>query len=146
VKTRLSAFVLLVLTACTTEAQKRDIDKAKLERIVELDQAASNAMKEADDLAIKGNPQGALERLDARAKPSIGDAIRNAENAEMGTPWGKTKRDELLGVIRERSKEMPGYEEAVKSGDAAKLLSAMEAQAGIERRALAAVAGIKDGR
>ena len=45
-------------------------------------------------------------------------------------------------MLRDRKNELPRYTEAVKSNDAEKLLSAIEAQAAIERRALAAVEGI----
>ena len=41
---------------------------------------------------------------------------------------------------------MPKYEEAVKDGDPEKMLAAIEAQAAIERRALATVAAVKEGR
>jgi hypothetical protein len=58
----------------------------------------------------------------------------------VSTPWGKQKRDALAGVLRDRKNAMPGYEEAVKSGDLDKMLGAMQAQAEIEKRALGTVA------
>ena len=41
---------------------------------------------------------------------------------------------------------MPRYEEAVRGGDPEKMLASIEAQAAIERRALATVAAVKAGR
>ena len=57
----------------------------------------------------------------------------------MKSAWGKAKRDELVGILRDRKAEMPKYEEAVRTGDAEKMLTAIQAQAAIERRALATV-------
>jgi hypothetical protein len=41
---------------------------------------------------------------------------------------------------------MPKYDDAVKTGDPEKMLTAVQAQAAIERRALATVGAIQDGR
>jgi hypothetical protein len=143
---------LASLTACSRqaapvdEAALRKEDRAALERVILLDVRASQAMKSADEAAIKGDAGAATDAVDKRALPALDEAIRTAEGAQMKTPWGVERRDGLLAVLRARKAEMPRYEEAVKSGDPEKMLGAVEAQAAIERRALGAVAAVQDER
>jgi hypothetical protein len=106
------------------------------------DVRASKAMHTADDAAAKGDATKALALIESDVKPAIEDGLRLADSAPVKTEWGKAKRDAIATVLRDRKNELPRYTEAVKSNDAEKMLSAMEAQAAIERRALAAVAGI----
>jgi hypothetical protein len=99
-------------------------------------------MHAADDAVAKGDGTRALSLIDGEARPAIEAGLRLADGATITTEWGKGKRDAIANVLRDRKNELPRYTEAVKSNDAEKLLSAIEAQAAIERRALAAVAGI----
>jgi hypothetical protein len=99
-------------------------------------------MHAADDAVAKGDATTALALIDSDAKPAIEEGLRVAGSANMKTEWGKTKRDQIQKVLVDRKNELPRYTDAVKSSDTEKLLSAIEAQAAIERRALAAVAGI----
>ena len=64
-------------------------------------------------------------------------AFANGESAAVSA--------ELVAILRDRKSEMPKYEEAVKTGDPEKMLAAIQAQAAIERRALATVAAVQDG-
>lgn len=128
------------------EATLRAEDRRELGHIVSLDVRASRVMRDADDAAHAGDAGAAVELLASRARPAIDDAIRAAEAAALKTPWGKAKRDELLALLRARSDAMPKYEEAVKSGDPEKMLDSVQAQAAIERRALATVAAVEEGR
>ena len=99
-------------------------------------------MHSADDAVAKGDAAKALALIESDAKPAIEEGLRLADSAKLETAWGKTRRDGIANVLRDRKNELPRYTEAVKSNDAEKLLSAIEAQAAIERRALVAVAGI----
>jgi hypothetical protein len=99
-------------------------------------------MHAADDAVAKGDASKALALIESDAKPAIDEGLRLAGGATMKTDWGKTKREQIEKVLVDRKNELPRYTEAVKSNDAEKLLSAIEAQAAIERRALTAVAGI----
>lgn len=99
-------------------------------------------MHAADDAVAKGDASRALVLIDTEAKPAIEQGLRLADTTTVQTEWGKAKRDQIQKVLVDRKNELPRYTEAVKSNDAEKLLSAIEAQAAIERRALAAVAGI----
>jgi hypothetical protein len=99
-------------------------------------------MHAADDAVAKGDATKALALIDSDAKPAIEEGLRLADSATIKTDWGKGKRDQIQKILVDRKNELPRYTEAVKSNEAEKLLSAIEAQAAIERRALAAVAGI----
>lgn len=99
-------------------------------------------MHAADDAVAKGDGAKALALIESDAKPAIEEGLKRADAATLKTEWAKGKRDAIAGVLRDRKNELPRYVEAVKSNDAEKLLSAIEAQAAIERRALVAVAGI----
>jgi hypothetical protein len=140
----------LMVAACSRstpdEATLRADDKRELERVVALDVRASQAMRDADEATQKGDAGAAAVAVKSRAAPAIDEAIRAAESASLKTEWGRMKRDELLGIFRDRKAELPKYEEAVQSNDPEKMLTAIQAQAGIERRALATVAAVQEGR
>ncbi len=141
----------LLGVACTKgappdETTLRAEDKAALEGIVALDVRASQAMREADTATGKGEADAAADAVTARARPAVDEALRVAESTTVKSEWGRTKRDELLAILRERKAEMPRYEDAVRGGDPEKMLASIEAQAAIERRALATVAAVKAGR
>ena len=142
---------ILALWACAKpappdETTLRAEDRAALEPVVALDVRASQAMREADSATGKGEADAAVDALTARARPAVEQALRAAENATVNSGWGRGKRDELLAILRDRKAEIPKYEEAVRGGDPEKLLASIEAQAAIERRALATVAAVKAGR
>lgn len=99
-------------------------------------------MHAADDAVAKNDGAKALALIESDAKPAIEEGLRLADATAMKTEWGKAKREEVRKVLVDRKNELPRYTEAVKSNDAEKLLSAIEAQAAIERRALVAVEGI----
>ena len=148
----LAVALLGALGACSKatpppdEATLRAEDKRALEQVVALDVRTSQAMREADTATGKGDAGAAADIVSGRAKPAVDEALRAAEATTLRTDWGRSKRDELLGIFRARKAEMPRYEEAVKGGDPEKMLAAIEAQAAIERRALATVAAVNEGR
>jgi hypothetical protein len=132
-----------LLVACTKgEPELRADDRPELKKIVEQDVRASKAMHAADDAASKGDAKAALEAVETQARPAIDEGLRLADAAALKTAWARARRDAIAAVLRERKNELPRYTEAVTSGDPEKLLSAIEAQASIERRALAAVEGV----
>ena len=128
------------------EATLRAEDKRELERVVAIDVRASQAMRDADDATRVGDAGAASLAVTARATPAVDEALRTARTAVMKSAWGKTKRDELVGILVDRKAEMPKYDDAVKTGDPEKVLAAIQAQASIERRALTTVAAVQEGR
>lgn len=143
----LLSFAFALLEGCTkSEAELRQEDRPKIELIIEQDVRASKAMAEADDAARKGNIPGAIEALDQRAKPAIEAGLERAQRTETKTEWGRSKKETLGKILSDRKAEIGPYAEAIKSSDPQKLLDSMEAQAKIERRALAATVDIREGR
>ncbi len=148
----LTALVFAALLACSKqepapdETTLRADDKRELERVVAIDVRASQAMRQADEAAQAGDAGAASLAVTSRALPSVDEALRIAEGATMKSAWGKAKRDELVSILRDRKAEMPKYDEAVRTGDAEKMLTVIQAQAAIERRALATVSAVQEGR
>ncbi|MDB5213351.1 MAG: hypothetical protein JWO86_1278 [Myxococcaceae bacterium] len=147
------AVALVLLAACSKsappvpdEATLRAEDKRELEGVVAIDVRASHAMRDADDATRVGDAGAASLAVTSRAAPAVDEALRAAESATMKSAWGKAKRDELAAILRDRKAEMPKYDEAVQSNDPEKMLTAIQAQAAIERRALATVAAVQEGR
>jgi hypothetical protein len=140
------AVVLLAASACTESSSARPgpagseaRDRESLARIVAVDMRASQAMRDA---ATKGDAGAALDIVAKRAKPAVDEGLGLVDRAGVETPWGKQKRDTLADVLRDRKREMPRYEDAVRSGDLEKMLAAMQAQADIEKRAIGTVADL----
>ena len=145
------SFALLVAACSKTvpvpdEATLRAEDKRALEGVVAIDVRASQAMRDADDATRVGDAGAASLAVTSRAAPAVDEALHAAESATMRSEWGKAKRDELAAILRDRKAEMPRYDEAVKSNDPERMLVAIQAQAAIERRALATVAAVQEGR
>ena len=147
------ALLIALLAACSKgqpappdEATLRADDKRELERVVAIDVRASQAMRDADDAAHAGDAGAASAAVTGRALPAIDEGLHAAEAAKVKSEWGRGKRDELAGILRDRKAEMPKYEEAVRTGDPDKMLASIQAQAAIERRALATVAAVQEGR
>ena len=149
---RLRALPLVLALACSKqaampdEATLRAEDKRALEGIVAIDVRASQAMRDADEATRVGDAGAASLAVKSRAEPAVDEALRAAEGATMRSEWGKAKRDELAAILRDRRAEMPKYDEAVKSNDPEKMLTAIQAQAAIERRALATVSAVQESR
>lgn len=147
-----AALALALLAACSKEAPIPDEatlraeDKRTLEGVVAIDVRASKAMRDADDATRVGDAGAASLAVTSRAVPAVDEALHAAESATMRSEWGKAKREEMAAILRDRKAEMPKYDEAVKSNDPEKMLTAIQAQAAIERRALVTVAAVQEGR
>lgn len=134
---------ILLLVSCTRSEKS---DKDALSKVVEVDMRASQAMREADLAATKGDAGAAVDIIEKRATPAVDEGLGMLDRTNVDTEWGKSKKTALAGVLRDRKKEMPRYEEAVKTGDLEKMVAAMQAQAEIERRAMSTVADLNAGR
>jgi len=144
--TSFGAVALASLAGCTkTDAELRREDRTVIELIVAEDVRASEAMAEADAAARAGDVAKAIDVLDHRAGPAIEAGLRTAEAAAPRSAWGRARREAFASILGERRAELGPYREAVRSGDAEKLVAAVEAQARIERRAVAAVEGNRAG-
>ena len=121
-------------------------DQTALEKVVVADEAFDRAMKDADDASRSGNDARAADVLRDQARPAGAAALSAAKGAGVETDWGKARKDELASVIGDRTAELPRYEEALRSGDPAKKLAALEKQIDLQKRALNAAAAVRKGK
>jgi hypothetical protein len=138
--------VVLCLGCSKDAGREADLlrdDRARMELIIAEDMRASRAMAEADEAARRGDVPGAIEAVEARARPAI-EAGLTAAHIQARTSWGLAKQDALVKILADRKAELTPYTEAVKSNDPQKLVGSIEAQAKIERRAIAAVQEVRD--
>lgn len=148
------AFVLcLLLLACSKSeppppdpAMQKAADKKVLEGLIALDVKTSQALRDVDEAAVKGDAGAASGILSGRARPAADEALNATKAAKLETDWGRAKQQELTSILTDRQTEMPKYTEAVSDPDPQKMLDAIEAQASIERRALATVAAVREER
>ena len=120
-------------------------DRATLDRIVEADLELDRAMKRADDLSVKGDDTAAANALDKFALPRATAAAAQARTAIVTTPWAKDRVAEWLAIAADREREIPIYAAALRGEDMAAKLSALEAQASIQKRAMRAATAVKAG-
>ena len=120
-------------------------DRATLDRIVESDLELDRAMKRADDLSVKGDDAAAATALDKFALPRATAAAAQVRTAIVTTPWAKDRVAEWLAIAADREKEIPIYAAALRGEDMAAKLSALEAQASIQQRAMRAATAVKAG-
>ncbi len=134
----------LLFSGCTkSEAELRQDDRAKIEAIVVEDVRASKAMAEADAAARNGDVPAAIDAVDHRAQPAIEAGLRLTASADPKTEWGRAQRDVFARILEDRRAELTPYRDAIRSTDAERLVAAIDAQAKIERRAIAAIAGAR---
>ena len=152
----LSAFALVALgalgalgaVACDDKPSVEvalERDRATLDRIVESDLELDRALKRADDLSAKGDDAAAANALDKFALPRATAAAAQARTAIVTTPWAKDRVAEWLAIAADREKEIPIYAAALRGDDMAAKLSALEAQASIQKRAMRAATAVKAG-
>lgn len=140
------AAALLLATACTKgEADRQREDAATLATIVEVDVQVSASMKVADDAARAGDLPKVTATLESASREAD-DGLRRADGANVSTPWGRSQRETLAALLRDRKREMPRYGAALRGGDPVELLAAVETQAALERRAETLATTIKNGR
>ena len=142
-------FVLLLvalLPACSRAAvpDGRAEDRVVIEAIVAADVKLDHALKQADDSSAAGDDEGAALLLEKNASPAADAAIALAGAARIHTPWGESRRGELLEVLRARKAEIPRYAAALRGTDVNEKLAAAEAQLALQRRAIHAVEAASD--
>lgn len=145
----MARFVLaaaLLLSACrgSSRAPGPEDDAPLVRTILAAEDEADRAIKEAEAVEVGGDDARAAELLEAKAVPAADAAIRVAEQQAPATAWGRARKEELLGVLRERRAALPDYAKALRSGDKEAKVAAMTQQIEIERRVRAAAARAKE--
>jgi len=133
-------------TPAVDEATLRADDRREVERLVLLDFRVSQAMHDADKASVAGDAGAASSLVSRVAEPAVDEAIRTSEAASLKTAWGKSKKEEIVAILRDRRAEMAKYGAAVKSDDPDALVAAIQAQAAIEQRAMSLVTAVQENR
>lgn len=102
-------------------------------------------MRQADDLA-RTDEAAAADVLEKKAAPTVDVALTTGANVHLETPWAVERRDELLGVLRDRRRAIPTYAAALRGTDIDQKLAAVEAELALEQRAIGAAEHVTAGR
>jgi hypothetical protein len=129
-----------------SESAIRAEERARLEPLVVEDERAARAMSEADHLQRKGDIIGALDTVDTRAKPAIEAGLRIHPTVTVRSDWGRAQHQALGRLLEGRLAQIEPYREAILSNDEQKLVSALEAQVRLDRRALEIVTDLRASR
>jgi hypothetical protein len=136
------AFALLALPALAChdparEAAERDArDHARLESIVNADEAFDLALKSADDASRAGDDAKAASLLEGVGARASAAAVAEAEREPLETSWARGRRDVLLAVMRARGASIPSYALALRGEDLDTKLAAVQAQLALQEQAL----------
>jgi hypothetical protein len=138
--------IVCALVACKDPAREAAEAKARdreaLKAVVLADSELDRTLKRVDDLSAKGDDTAAALFLEKDAAGQADRAFATATAASVTTEWGKARRDEWLAILRDRRAEIPRYLAALRSNDLEAKLAAVEAQAALQRRALAAALAV----
>jgi hypothetical protein len=111
-----------------------------LESLVTADEAVDRALKRADDAARGGDDTKAAALLEEDGAHAANEAVAEAERESLETSWGRSRRDALLELMRERRASIPGYAQALRGEDLDAKLTALQTQIALQRKALDVVA------
>ena len=126
--------------AAPTEAELHATDARALARALADDEEVDRALHAADALS---DDSAAAKLLELRALPAAARSLASARALAPATSWGRSRRDELISLVGDRQNEIPRYAAAIRSGDPALRLTALQRQIEIEKRALALAAMVK---
>jgi hypothetical protein len=120
-------------------------DRATLDAIIAEDATVDRALMDADGASRAGEDDRAAALLETSAAPAADRAIADADAAKMETPWGTARRDDLRRLLSDRRAEIPRYAAALRGTDLDAMLAAIEAQVGLQKRAVEAAASVAAG-
>lgn len=132
------AALLLAATApgCGPSRAELEGDRAKLRAVLERDAETSRVLHQADQAMAVAKLDEAQRLVVGQAKPAASENARRAEELAAATDWGKARRGDLHALLRDRAASLDEYAAAMASGDAQRVVDALERQRDIERRAL----------
>ena len=107
-----------------------------MESIVTADEAVDLLLKSADDAARAGDDAKAAALLEEDGVRVAAEAVAEAEREPLETPWGRSRRDALLELMRSRRASIPGYAQALRGEDLDAKLTALQVQIALQKRAM----------
>jgi len=110
-----------------------------LERIVSADEAVDRVLKSADDAARAGDDAKAAALLEEDGARVAEEAVAEVEREPLETPWGRSRRDALLELVRARRASIPSYAQALRGEDLDAKLTALQVQIELQKKAMGVV-------
>jgi hypothetical protein len=123
-------------SAAEQQAERRAHDKTTLDAIVVLDRKLDATLKQADEIAMKGDELRAADLLDKEGIPAADAALEAVKAAHVETQWGHERQDELRALLGDRRAEIPRYASALRSTDLESKLGAVQKQVELEKRTI----------
>ena len=120
-------------------------DRVTLDAIVASDVDLDAVLKLADDQSRMGNDAAAADTLEQRAIPVADAALARARAATVTTSWAVARREEWLAILQDRRAQTARYASALRGEDLDAKLAAVEAQAELTKRAMAAALAVRLG-
>ncbi len=117
----------------------------QLSTILAADLKAEHALKGVGEKEKAQKDDEAATLLESSVIPATDAAISLARGADLGTDWGRARREEMLSVMNDRRAELPRYVTALRAHDMEAQLASVQKQIDIERRAMVAAAAIQIG-
>lgn len=134
------ALALLLLSGfgCRGEAGARRCaeDRATIDSLLQPDQNASELLRQADALAVQRRADDAARLVDTQVISVCDRAVARAGVLQLQSRWGRARASEAVGLLEERKRSAHAYADALRSGDAERVLDQMQAQKLVEQRAL----------
>lgn len=118
------------------DAHRCAADRTAIEGVLQPDQRASELLRQADALAVQRRSDEAARLVDAQVVVACDQAIAQAGALQPQSRWGRAKLAEAFALLEERRRSARTYAEALRSGDAERVLDQMQAQKAVEQKAL----------
>ncbi len=111
-------------------------DKAALGEALESDRQAAAVLRKADDLAVQRRADQAAALVEARVIPACDRALARMQIWQPSSRWGRARHSEATAFMQERKASSLRYAEALRSGDAERVVGQMVLQKSVEQHAL----------
>ena len=134
---------VVVLAGCGPSEQAVAADREALRQGVASDEQVAAALRPVDDLALGGKPAEAVAQLDEKVRPASQRSVALVKTLSATTPWGQEHRQTLGRLVSDRAASLDRYATALRSNELTAVVTALEEQQGLERRAAALAAAVQ---
>ncbi len=131
---------LLLWIGCTNPQTE---DRPAIARAFEADRQVLAVIQEADGLAKGGKRVAAAELLEGRGAAAVRRAEDDATALAPKSDWGKARRTDLLGLAKDRDRDLKSYAAALRKGDEMAMLDALTHEIETDKKAEALEQALK---
>lgn len=132
---RLSLPLALALAGCARPSPLED--QVALRQGLQGDERVVLALRQVDDLALRGDPAGAASALVTRARPASSQSVQQAQALQVRSPWGAPHLQSLRCLVEDRAASLDRYEAALRGEQIERVVEALEEQKSLDRRGAA---------